>query len=127
MDRDIEYSLVFIALLQKLETLDYDGFSLPAERRTSTRYSITKPSVQYGTNAFPLITWDIEISKIVTEPIIEKWKKLAATSSFLYLVVAEETKQQAEKICAEHLSNWLVFSYRIEAREITRKAIITFL
>lgn len=110
------YWLALSSLEFKLaEARDNGVISHVTELSKNLVYSVRTYAIRIGPEKAPLAIWDIEIDlDNIGDELIEKWSTHSTSCPLFKLLVPEIYKTKTETICAKHLTNYEVLSFRVE-------------
>jgi hypothetical protein len=119
-----DYLLINYGLQAMLDSFKYEGINtFSKEKKTLNYYSYSGPSIQFVDRNFKTWAYAIEPSIEISDEIISKWIKISVTCDFFHIVVPDEIKTNVKTICANHLKNWSVISFKFEISDNGRRVI----
>ena len=119
------YRLVLLKLVHILHQSRLDDLnSFVTKMESSNHYNGTEPSIKFFVNEKLSVIYDIEVLPDHNPIILTKWIKHSSKCSFLFLIVPEEVKPKVESICANHIHNCEVKSFRLETNGPNTEVII---
>ena len=127
MGNNNDYYLVLTNLIEELDKEGYKNNSLPARRIASPVNSVSVPSIQIQTSEkAPLVIYDIEIGRKISDEMMRKWKDHASKCGFFYLIVPEEIKEMVDSACAKELFNYIIIPFRFTREGPNRNVVFQF-